>query len=137
SRSASYFGPARTEGPLTATAGPYRYSPSPVFPQYGGGNNYWVDVVFDTDLPENTLPTVSLATPSEGSVFTAPGTIEFTASASDADGTISLVEYFSGTEKIGEATSSPYGFTWGNVQAGEYAITARATDNDGGVGVSA
>src|SRR5690606_12055182 len=31
--------------------------------------------------------------------------------------------------KLGEDTSSPYSYTWTGVQAGDYTITARATDN--------
>jgi len=35
------------------------------------------------------------------------------------------------------APSSPYGFVWNNVLAGNYTLTARATDNLGAVGTSA
>src|SRR5690606_35784814 len=90
--------------------GVYSYSSTPAFPSSNyQSSNYFVDVVFATDL--NTPPTVSLTSPAANAVFTAPASVGLTASASDGDGTVVLVEYFSGTEKIGEATSSPYGFT--------------------------
>jgi len=41
------------------------------------------------------------------------------------------VEFYQCSTLLGEATSSPYGYTWTNVAAGSYALTARAYDNDG------
>ena len=35
--------------------------------------------------------------------------------ASDSDGTVSKVEFFEGENKLGEATTSPYRFTWTSV----------------------
>jgi hypothetical protein len=61
--------------------------------------------------------------------FSANEDIILTAEASDADGTISKVEYFSGEKKLGEQTSSPWSFTWQNVPAGNYSLTAVATDD--------
>src|SRR5207247_884801 len=39
--------------------------------------------------------------------------------------------YIGGT-KLGQATSSPYSLSWSAAAAGSYALTARATDNQGG-----
>ena len=47
------------------------------------------------------------------------------------------VEFFNGATKLGEDLSSPYTFTWSSVAAGTYTLTARATDNLGGMGTSA
>jgi hypothetical protein len=76
-------------------------------------------------------PTVSITSPSNGTNFKAPAYINITASASDADGSISKVEFFNGTTKIGEKTTSPYTINWQNVPDGSYQITAVATDNTG------
>jgi hypothetical protein len=54
-----------------------------------------------------------------------------TAAASDADGTVAKVEFFNGTVLLGSDTSSPYAFSWNNVPAGSYTLTAKATDNAG------
>ena len=63
--------------------------------------------------------------------------IALTASANDSDGTVVKVEFFRGNTKIGEATSSPYTVNWLGASAGSYAITAKATDNDGSSASSA
>lgn len=77
----------------------------------------------------NTPPTVSLTAPVNNATFTAGSNITLTATASDADGTVSKVEFYNGATKLGEATSSPYTYTWTNVAAGSYSLTAKATDN--------
>ena len=77
----------------------------------------------------NNPPTVTITNPTNNSSFTAGSDIVLTANASDSDGTISKVEFFSGSTKLGEDLISPYSFTWSNVQAGAYTLTAKATDN--------
>src|SRR5205085_2938992 len=74
-------------------------------------------------------PTVSLLTPADGSTFTAPATISVSASASDADGTITKVDFYANGAFIGTDSTSPYSISWTNVQAGFYTLTAVATDN--------
>lgn len=82
-------------------------------------------------VPVTNVPTVSLTAPANNASFSAPATISLTADASDTDGTISKVEFFNGSTKIGEDASAPYSYVWTNVPAGTYAITAKATDNLG------
>src|SRR5690606_6537454 len=41
------------------------------------------------------------------------------------------------SSKLGEAASAPYSFTWANVAAGTYTLTAKATDNANGATTSA
>lgn len=84
----------------------------------------------------NTNPTVSLISPSNNASFTAPATVSLSANASDTDGSISKVEFYNGTTLLGTDTSSPYNFTWTNVAAGTYQLTARATDNANGTATS-
>ncbi|MFD2161638.1 Ig-like domain-containing protein [Paradesertivirga mongoliensis] len=76
-------------------------------------------------------PAIAITAPSAISTFTAPASVSITATASDQDGTISKVEFFSGTTKLGEDLTSPYTYAWSNVTAGSYTITAKATDNSG------
>jgi len=85
----------------------------------------------------NTSPTVSLTAPANGAGYTAPGSITITATAADADGAISKVEFYNGTTLLGTDSTSPYTYTWGNVGAGTYSITAKATDNSGAATTSA
>jgi hypothetical protein len=77
----------------------------------------------------NQAPVVSITAPANAATFTAPATVAITANASDSDGTISKVEFFNGTVKLGEDLTSPYSFDWNSVAAGTYQLTAKATDN--------
>ena len=79
----------------------------------------------------NQLPNVSLTSPVANQSFTAPANISLAAMASDADGNIARVEFFQGSTLIGSATAAPYGAAWNNVPAGNYILTAKATDDLG------
>ncbi|WP_180336298.1 N,N-dimethylformamidase beta subunit family domain-containing protein [Pontibacter ramchanderi] len=140
-----YFNQAVVNGPLRALAdgedgpnGVYRYTASPAFPTSNyQASNYWVDVVFSPDnTPANQPPVVSITAPANNATFTAPASVNIAATASDTDGTVSKVEFFNGSTKLGEDLTSPYTFTWSNVAAGSYTLTARATDNAGAVTTS-
>ncbi|GAB3353478.1 RHS repeat domain-containing protein [Lysobacter tyrosinilyticus] len=78
----------------------------------------------------NAMPTVSFGTPT-GSPFIAPASVGLTAIASDADGTIAKVEFYSGSNLLGTDTTAPYAYTWSNAAAGTYGLKARAYDNTG------
>ncbi|WP_035563461.1 Ig-like domain-containing protein, partial [Hymenobacter sp. IS2118] len=81
-----------------------------------------------TPAPANTPPTVSLSAPATGTVGTA---LALTATAADANGTVSKVEFFSGTTKLGEDLTAPYSLSFTPAAAGTLSLTARATDNAG------
>jgi hypothetical protein len=90
----------------------------------------------------NHLPTVTLTSPPDGHIYpTVPATIVFKADAMDdpdegtigVPGKIDVVEFYQGTVKLGEDTTAPYGVTWTNVQAGDYALSAKAMDNAGAI----
>jgi YVTN family beta-propeller protein len=77
----------------------------------------------------NQAPTVSITAPANNATFTAPASVTINATAADADGTVSKVEFFQGATKLGEDLTSPYTYSWTNVAAGAYSLTAVATDN--------
>jgi hypothetical protein len=81
----------------------------------------------------NQLPAVNISTPGNTRSFIAPATVTLTADATDADGTVIKVEYFNGIIKIGESHSAPYQVQFECTTAGEFDITAVATDNLNGV----
>lgn len=89
----------------------------------------------------NLPPSVSLTQPSDGQRFDvlpgASATVPLAATASDADGTVSKVEFFNGTTLLNTDTTAPYDFNWLNVAPGTYTLTARATDNLGATTTSA
>lgn len=84
-----------------------------------------------TTPPSNTAPGVSLTAPAGGATYTAPASVALTATASDPDGTVARVEFYSGTTLLGTDTTAPYSFTWSSVGAGSYSLTAVAYDNLG------
>lgn len=84
----------------------------------------------------NKAPTVSITSPGNNAGVDTPATIVIMANANDADGSISKVEFFNGTSKLGEDATSPYAYSWGNVAAGTYSLTAVATDNLGAIKTS-
>ncbi|HZR19029.1 MAG TPA: Ig-like domain-containing protein [Verrucomicrobiae bacterium] len=101
----------------------------------------------------NVPPTVKIFEPTNGSEFTAPVDIPLGALAFDPDGSVVSVEFFAGDHSLGVATSGavldppfPDGtgpgtraffLLWTNPAPGSYALTAKATDNDGASAVSA
>ncbi len=82
------------------------------------------------DLPLYVINT-AITAPANGATFNAPASIPFNAYAVEGGGTISKVEYYNGSALIGTATTKPYAFTWTNVAAGTYTLTAKAYDGQG------
>ena len=85
-----------------------------------------------TAPPPAATPSVSITNPVNGQSFTAPASVNITATASVSGGTIARVEFYSGTTKLGTDTASPYSYSWTGVPAGSYRVTAKAVDNAGG-----
>ena len=79
----------------------------------------------------NQPPTVTLDQPTNGASFTAPATVNLAATASDANGHVTAVQFYNGTTKLGEDMTAPYSFAWSGVGSGTYQLTAKAIDNDG------
>jgi regulation of enolase protein 1 (concanavalin A-like superfamily) len=94
-------------------------------------------VAVTVGAPANTAPAVALTSPANGATFAEPATIAIAANASDGDGTVSRVDFYRGTTLLGSDTTAPYSFTWSNVPAGSYTLTARAVDNAGAAATSA
>jgi hypothetical protein len=65
-----------------------------------------------------SAPSVQLTAPASGSGYTSPASAVLEATASDADGAVSRVEFFSGSTKLGEDTTAPYSFGWTGIPAG-------------------
>jgi len=84
----------------------------------------------------NAPPTVAITNPANSAIFIAPANIVISAKASDDDGSIALVEFFQDGTRLGAATNEPYSFSWTSVSAGNYILTAKATDNLGAATVS-
>ncbi|MEI7596031.1 MAG: Ig-like domain-containing protein [Bacteroidota bacterium] len=93
--------------------------------------------IYISGVSSNQNPTVSITSPANNTSYTTGTTVEIAATASDADGSISKVEFYQGTTLLGEDLTSPYTYSWINVGAGNYSITAKAYDNLNAIGTSA
>ncbi|HEX6431851.1 MAG TPA: chondroitinase-B domain-containing protein [Niastella sp.] len=71
---------------------------------------------------------IKITSPANDSTFTAPAAITISANASDDSTTITKVEFFNGTTRLGEDLTAPYIFNWTNVAAGKYIVQAKATN---------
>ncbi|HVI43727.1 MAG TPA: glycosyl hydrolase family 8 [Chitinophaga sp.] len=96
--------------------------------------NWWIP---GNSGPVNNPPAVNITSPANNAVFSSPANVSINATATDSDGSISKVEFFNGSTKLGEALTSPYTFSWNNVAAGAYTLTAKATDNGNAATTSA
>jgi Domain of unknown function (DUF1929)/Bacterial Ig domain len=85
----------------------------------------------------NQPPSASITSPANGAIFPRKPTITITAEASDADGSVTRVEFLNGNSVLGQDTSAPYSNTWKNVPSGTRTLRVRATDNAGAVTTSA
>ena len=79
----------------------------------------------------NLLPTTNVTSPVAGASIVFGQSFIVSATAADADGTISKVEFFINDTLINTSTSAPYTFNWTPPASGNYAIKSVATDNKG------
>src|SRR5947207_14485937 len=105
---------------------------------FGADANVTLQSAALTIAGANNPPSVAITSPGDNATFDAGSDITIMANAVDPDatGSVTLVEFFAGANKLGEAAGSPFSFTWANVPAGVYSLTARATDNGGASTVS-
>ena len=135
------FTPPPQLGNVTNTRGLWKFDDQTANDSSGNLNNgtFVGTPVFSTDVPgggSNLPPTASITSPANGAAFNAPANITINANASDPDGSVTKVDFFANGSFIGTDTTSPYSFTWTNVAAGGYSLTAKATDNLGATGTS-
>jgi len=78
----------------------------------------------------NVAPIVSLF-PATNVSYCQGSNISITASATDIDGSITKVDFYSGNTLLTSITTTPYVYTWTNAPLGTNTIKAVATDNSG------
>ena len=69
---------------------------------------------------------ISFDKPDPDSVYAPGSDVPVAVTASVSEGSISKVEFYSGTTKLGEDTSAPYEYTLSNLAAGIYSVSAIA-----------
>lgn len=86
----------------------------------------------------NLRPMVRILSPANGSsTYGGGGGLTVSADAVDLDGSISKVQFFAGTNPIGETISPPWSMQWNGAVSGQYVLTAVATDSSGAITLSA
>lgn len=91
---------------------------------------------FDDTAANGIVFTATLDAPSNGAIFSLPATIALSATATDANGTVSKVEFYNGATLLGTDTTAPYTYSWASVSAGTYSLTVKAYDSANAVAAS-
>lgn len=88
--------------------------------------------------PVDDVVTAIMTAPADGSIFVGPASITLSATASTTVGSITGVEFFYGSIKIGDGVLSAgvWSYNWTGVLEGTYLVTAKATDTAAEIGVS-
>jgi hypothetical protein len=105
-------------------------------------------VIQDGNVSENLPPRIAITKPSSGDSFEFDQNIQLVAEGQDPDGFIRRVEFYSGRVKIGEVgvdrpnpSNQPrvqvFRLVWKDAEPGKHSLTARATDNQGAISISA
>jgi hypothetical protein len=94
------------------------------------------DVSSVTVAAPHTPPTVSLTSPTNGATFDYPGTVMLSATVAASTGSVTNVAFYRNSILIANVTNAPYNFTWSNVLANNFTLTAVATDDSGASTVS-
>jgi plastocyanin len=118
-----------------SNVGPYPYfCGRHTFPTIGTGVNQTGLV---TVAVFNFPPTAAITSPSNFARFPSPANFIISADAADSDGTVTNVQFFTGTTLLSAVANPPYEFNANNLAAGWHQLTARALDNQGAAGTSA
>lgn len=99
------------------------------------------------DGPASQLPKVAIVRPVSGAEYSSEADIEIVAEVRDSDGYVSKVEFLADGRTIGAQNmaffrppspgeTQTFRFVWRDPMPGSHTLTARATDNDGGSGLS-
>ncbi|MBT5705055.1 MAG: hypothetical protein HOI66_01960, partial [Verrucomicrobia bacterium] len=86
-----------------------------------------------TPPTQNTLPVVQIVQPQAGTRYEFEDEVNIIVTATDQEGPIEKVEILVGNKVIGTSRTTPFQATWIVDTINPVLITARVTDNDGGV----
>jgi len=79
----------------------------------------------------NAAPAVSITSPTNNAVFTAPAAISIATEATDVDGSILRVSFWANDRLLGVVDKPPFTFLWKDAPAGKYKLVTQATDDNG------
>lgn len=75
------------------------------------------------------IPTITVPSPANGEAFTVATNITLTADVVTNAQSIAAVQFYQGTNLLGQTSTAPYAWTWTNVPAGNYSLTANVIYN--------
>jgi prepilin-type N-terminal cleavage/methylation domain-containing protein len=84
----------------------------------------------------DTVPVVTITSPTNGQNFAVHANITISANATDADDSIQKVSFYANDHLLGVATNAPYSLVWSNAPAGIFLLRASAVDQSGDHGSS-
>ena len=84
----------------------------------------------------NSLPSIKLDQPVDGSYYKDGDDVTLKASASDLDGVVEFVKFYNNDTLIYQDDTNPFEFNYQNLSVGTYNLFAEATDDMGGKSIS-
>jgi alpha-L-rhamnosidase len=97
-----------------------------------GDNTVFIDNVRLSPPLVPGLSAVSLTTPAYNSSFAAPATIKLAATVVTNGNAINVVQFYANATNLIAQTEAPYAYSWSNVTAGAYSLSAQVIFNGGG-----
>ncbi len=95
------------------------------------GLNYGIEL-YQKIITASTPPVIAIDSPADNSTFITGNTVLITGTSSDPDGTVSKVELYDGSKRLGTATgTTSWTYSIINISGGGHVIKAIATDNSG------
>ncbi|USN48108.1 MAG: hypothetical protein H6626_03190 [Pseudobdellovibrionaceae bacterium] len=92
--------------------------------------------VIETGELGNTVPTITVTSPLNGSSAMSPADVAITVQTEDSDGKVQKVEFWIDGTKVGEDVDAPFQWDQRITAGGIYSIYAYAHDNSGGIASS-
>lgn len=93
-------------------------------------------VAYKAPKSSNAAPVAAITAPVAGSHFAYGKAIAIAATASDKDGSVARVDFYSGRTLLGSDASAPYALSWTPGKTGSYSLKAVAVDDKGAKGNS-
>jgi hypothetical protein len=92
---------------------------------------WYISLMAATLAGTNSPPAVAVTAPADNAVLSAPTTFSLTASATDAEGTVTNLSLFRGSTRLKQSASGALSVTLSNQPSGAYDFFAVAADNGG------
>ena len=124
-------GAATTQAITNLAAGVTYFFAVTAYDTNGLESDYSSEVSYTVPPPTNSAPLISLSSPANGALFTAPAAINLAADVTSNGHTIGQVQFYNGVTLLGAVAAAPYSFAWNNVSAGTYSLSATAVYDSG------